>query len=170
MLELFLLTGDDLSNYILFCAFCVFLVMSLMFLSLNLSFPSIVGLKCNGSVVNVCYRSFSRPRPPLHCVAKFTKSAHAHWVVGKWEPFSNAIAISKWFHFEMVLIYQPPNVDFATQRNGDRGREKDLFHMQNSCYCLQVNSMYPVGVASFSQECFFFYIYRQFLGSKTKYQ
>jgi hypothetical protein len=32
----------------------------------------------------------------------------------------------------MVLIYQPPNAhvriscDFATQRNGGRGREKDL--------------------------------------------
>jgi hypothetical protein len=26
----------------------------------------------------------------------------------------------------MVLIYQPPK-DFATQRNGDGGREKDIF-------------------------------------------
>jgi hypothetical protein len=39
------------------------------------------------------YRSFSRPRPALRCVAKSMKSAHAHWVVGKWEPFRNDIAM-----------------------------------------------------------------------------
>jgi hypothetical protein len=28
-------------------------------------------------------RSFSRPPPPLRCLTKSPKSAHAHWVVGK---------------------------------------------------------------------------------------
>jgi hypothetical protein len=41
-------------------------------------------------------RSFSRP---LCCLAKSPKSAHAHWVVGKWELFRNDIALSKWFSF-----------------------------------------------------------------------
>jgi hypothetical protein len=44
----------------------------------------------------VDYRSFSRQRRPLRCLAKSPKAAHAHWVVGKWEPFRP---------FEMVLIY-----------------------------------------------------------------
>jgi hypothetical protein len=35
----------------------------------------------------------------LRCVAKSPKSAHAHWVVGKWEPFRNDNALSKWFSF-----------------------------------------------------------------------
>jgi hypothetical protein len=35
----------------------------------------------------------------LHCLAKSPKSAHAHWVVGKWEPFRNDIALSKLFSF-----------------------------------------------------------------------
>jgi hypothetical protein len=29
----------------------------------------------------IVYRSFSRQRRPLRCLAKSTKSAHAHWVV-----------------------------------------------------------------------------------------
>jgi hypothetical protein len=43
------------------------------------------------------YRSFSRPPPPLHCVAKSSKSAHA--VVGKWESFQKGDVIMKWFSF-----------------------------------------------------------------------
>jgi hypothetical protein len=48
------------------------------------------------------YRSFSRPRPPLRCITKSTKSAHVHWVVGKWEPFRNDIALSKWFSWILL--------------------------------------------------------------------
>jgi hypothetical protein len=44
--------------------------------------------------------SFSRPPPPLRCLAKSSNSACAHWVVGKCEPFRP---------FEIVCIYQPPN-------------------------------------------------------------
>jgi hypothetical protein len=35
----------------------------------------------------------------LRFVSKSMKSAHAHWVLGKWEPFCNDIALSKWFSF-----------------------------------------------------------------------
>jgi hypothetical protein len=67
--------------------------------------------------------------------SRSTKFAHAHWVVG-------FRTISKWrCRYEMVLIYHPPNelvacadfVDFATQHNGRRGREKDLFRDFRTC-------------------------------------
>jgi hypothetical protein len=45
------------------------------------------------------HRSFSRPPPSLHCLAKSSNCAHAHCVVGKWGPFHNDIALSKWFSF-----------------------------------------------------------------------
>jgi hypothetical protein len=44
-------------------------------------------------------RSFSWPRPPLRRVAKSTKFVHAHWVVGKWEPFRKGDVVTKWFSF-----------------------------------------------------------------------
>jgi hypothetical protein len=58
------------------------------------------------------YRSCSRPRPPFRCVAKSTKFGHAHWVVGKWFSFTQCACANF--------------VDFAMQRNGGRGHEKDL--------------------------------------------
>jgi hypothetical protein len=49
------------------------------------------------------YRSIgyiSRPQPPLRCVAKSTKSAHAiHLGVGRWEPFRKGDVVTKWFSF-----------------------------------------------------------------------
>jgi hypothetical protein len=42
--------------------------------------------------------SFSRPLPPLRCLAKSPKFAHAHWVVGKWGQFQKGVAVvvMKW--------------------------------------------------------------------------
>jgi hypothetical protein len=44
--------------------------------------------------VEMLYRSFSRPPPPLRRLAESSNSAHAHWVVGKCRPFRNDIALS----------------------------------------------------------------------------
>jgi hypothetical protein len=72
-------------------------------------------------------RSFSWPWPPLRFVAKSTKSAHVHWVVGIYEnhfvttsPFRNGS------HLPTTQCTCADFVDFATQRNG--GRVKDLYH------------------------------------------
>jgi hypothetical protein len=60
--------------------------------------------------IDVANRSFSRPPPPLRCLAKSSNSAHAHWVVD----FEN----------------------FAKQRNrGGGGREKDLYISFDVSFC-----------------------------------
>jgi hypothetical protein len=49
------------------------------------------------------YTSFSRPPPPLRCIAKSPKSAHAHWVVGKWESFRKGNALAGKSSIELLL-------------------------------------------------------------------
>jgi hypothetical protein len=54
------------------------------------------------------YRSFSRLLPPLRCLEKSPKSAHAHWVVGKCRTFRNDNA-----RFPNCGISQPPKFGSA---------------------------------------------------------
>jgi hypothetical protein len=65
-------------------------------------------------------RSFSLPPPPLLCLAKSPKSAHAHWVVGKCDNLERALSLRN------VLHLPTTKCACAKQRNGSSGREKDL--------------------------------------------
>jgi hypothetical protein len=72
------------------------------------------------------YRSFKRLPPPLCGLAKSPKSTHAHWVVGKCRTFRNDRALSKLSHLPTTQCACADFWDFAKQRNGGGGREKDL--------------------------------------------
>jgi hypothetical protein len=70
-------------------------------------------------LLQAAYRSFSRPPPPLHCLAKSLKSAHANRLL------VNATIWKGHCCFEMFCIYQPSNAHVRIS-NGAGGREKDL--------------------------------------------
>jgi hypothetical protein len=70
-------------------------------------------------------RCFSRPLPPLRCLAKSPNSTHAHWVVGKCDNLKRALSLRKCSAFTNHPCADFG--DFAKQRNGSSGREKDLY-------------------------------------------
>jgi hypothetical protein len=75
------------------------------------------------SIILSLYRSFSRPPPPLRRVAK---SAHAHWVVGNEDHFVTTTPFRNCPHLPTTQCACANFWDFAKQRNGGGGREKDL--------------------------------------------
>jgi hypothetical protein len=80
------------------------------------------------SYKQVTNRSFSRSTPPLRCLAKSPKSAHAHyigWLVNE-DNFERALSLQNGPHLPTTQCACADFEYFAEKRNGGGGREKDL--------------------------------------------